>query len=149
LKLIIGTNLKEEGMKKIIVFILIVNAFASCDPTSTTTYKIKNNTKNNIEIIFLSSIDVSDTVTISHQEVQTWKVDTHYGSPSAKMDLIVLYDSIMIKTDDLVIKTYKTQTLGKNIYNYDYWSEHKKKKRDYEYTFEITEDDIANNEDCK
>ncbi len=93
-------------------------------------------------MIFSSSIYISDTIEISSQEVGIWKVDTHYGSPSTKIDLTFLYDSVMIKDDMEILKVFKPETLGKNIYNFDYWDKNKKKKRDYEYTFVITEEDI-------
>lgn len=54
------------------------------------------------------------------------------------------YDSIYItNTSNEVLKVYKTDTPGKNIYNIDkYWQKREPSKNFFKYTYEITEEDI-------
>jgi len=129
-------------MKNLMLLLGIV-LLISCDPESTTSYKISNKTNTKVKVLFLSSIDYSDTIEVAEQETVSWKVDdSHYGSASATIDMEILYDSIVVKVDDEISKIFKSESSGKNIYNFGYWNKNKKKKRSYEYTYEITEDDI-------
>ncbi len=125
---------------KYFIIITIITLMISCDPEVCTTYIIENNSSKNLEIIFSSSSAYNDTVTISNGDYHLWFKECHLGGKTI-VDFQI-YDSICIKSGKENLLKYVSEKEGKNIYNYEYWDENKKKKRDYEYTFEITEEDI-------
>ncbi len=136
-------------MKKYSIILLFLGLVVSCDPTTNLTHKIKNSSSRDLTILFFYSIDQSDTLTIDRidtltinkNDVKIWLVDIVNGS-APRIDFSIVFDSIIIYSDTSALKKYFSNTQGKSIYNYKYWDENKKGKRDYEYTFEITNQDL-------
>ncbi|MCF6213269.1 MAG: hypothetical protein L3J45_04505 [Flavobacteriaceae bacterium] len=133
--------LKNE---KIIFVILAIILLYSCDPGFCSDYIIKNNSSINIKLIFVGKTNDS-------KKISTKKEISLYGGAKCGMGSSspVLYlkdnDSIYItNTSDEILKIYKQNTVGKNIYNADkYWTRTKPSKNFFEYTFEITDKDIG------
>lgn len=130
-------------MKKIVfLYLSFVLLFTSCDPRYFFEYKINNSSGSDIEISFMSSsIGPLDTLHVAKNTIQTWMASSDY-SPASKLDLTPAYDSIVVSVNKSPVIIYKPETEGKNIYYDEYWAENKKSKREYEYTFEITDKDI-------
>jgi hypothetical protein len=132
-------------MKNIILYSAFVLFIVSCDPVTYVTYNINNSTNRSLIFFFHSNVAVeNDTLTINRETSITWRTVSVSGRSPEKIDLNQYYDSIIVKSGKLIEKKYTPDLSGKNIYNYEFWTENKKGKRDYEYTFEITDDDIAN-----
>lgn len=116
----------------------------SCDPVTYVTYNISNLTDKNLLLFFHSSNAIeNDTLSLNKSTIKKWRIVSVSDRYPEKIDLNQYYDSIIVKSNDLVVRKYISAMIGKNIYNYEYWIENKKGKRDYEYTFEITKEDIA------
>ncbi len=129
-------------MKYFFIFSWILTITA-CDPTVYATYIVKNNTSKDLDIILYSNNN--DTININSNDKSQLASLIDMGGKV----YLSLYDkdsiSINNHSNNNHIKTYLSNTAGKNIYNTDnreVWKEVKKKKRDYEYTFVITEEDI-------
>ncbi|MCF6213953.1 MAG: hypothetical protein L3J45_08010 [Flavobacteriaceae bacterium] len=131
-------------MKKIIFIILAIIFLYSCDPGNCSDYIVKNNSSINIKLIFVGKANDSKKIS-TKKEISIWGgAECGMGGPTG------LYlkdnDSIYItNTLNEVLKVYKENTAGKNIYNIDkYWSISKPSKNYYKHTFEITNEDIGN-----
>jgi len=139
LKLILEIN--RIIMKKIYLSIFIFS-LVGCDPINNLTYKIDNSSSSDLKIYFYSSVEVeNDTLNLPKKSIIVWRIETDPGSPSA-IPLDSHYDSINLKSSNNIIKKYIPNSSGKNIFDYSYWIRNKKGKRDDEYIFEITEDDL-------
>lgn len=130
-------------MKKIIyIFILIL--LSSCDPSESLEANIINNSSINFEVIFSSSElpDFNQTLKIESQKKSLY-TEINPGLGRVGLDFID-FDTIYIKDNlDNVLKVYKQDTTGKNIYNIDeYWSVSETSKNHFVYTYEITEEDL-------
>lgn len=115
----------------------------SCDPELCTEEIISNRTNSDLFINFIS-LDVSfnNQVYIEKQSKKTiGQIECALGGVIVNYSI---YDSIYIKnTSNKVLKVYKADTPGKNIYNIDkYWQKREPSKNFFEYTYEITEEDI-------
>ncbi len=132
-------------MKNLILLFVLMLSVISCDPVTYVTYNIDNSTEENLVLFFHSSVAIeNDTLPLSKSSIVKWRIVSVSDRSPEKIDLNQYYDSIIVKSNDLVVKKYISDMTGKNIYIYEYWTENKTGKRDYEYTFEITEEDIAN-----
>lgn|SRR5574344_151198 len=127
-------------MKNILMIACLIVIMASCDPDRCTSHYVKNNTSNQIEISFVCDFEGLGNYVIDKGEKQL------LGGISCDKAITRLafyaYDSVIVKVNDIPKIIYKPEKSGKNIYDYEYWVENKKGKRDYEYTFEITDEDI-------
>lgn len=137
-------------MNKNIIKLLLAASiiiFYSCDPSSFATYRILNNTSQDLNIIQYS--DNNDTLSImSHKEEIIASLEDMGGRIYLSY---VDKDSITINdySSNVQLKIFYPNSYGKNIYNTEnreVWIENKKGKMDYEYTFEITEEDIVGGE---
>jgi len=132
-------------MKKIIFIILAIICFYSCDPGSCAEEVLLNNSDKNLIVNYRSS-DPSFNKQISINK----KSSSTVGDPLCGMGGVVvnysIYDSVyIVNTENKVLKVYKKNTIGKNIYNVDkYWIRTKPSKNYYKYTYEITNEDIGN-----
>jgi hypothetical protein len=132
-------------MKKILFMILAIICFYSCDPIPCTEEVLLNNSNKNLIVNYRSS-DTSFNKQISINKNSSSTV----GEIACGMGGVVvnysIYDSVyIVNTENKVIKVYKKNTIGKNIYNVDkYWRRTKPSKNYYVYTFEITNEDIGN-----
>ena len=131
-------------MKNWALLFVLVLLLVSCDPVTYVAYTIGNSTDKNLVVYFYSSVDIeNDTLHLSQNSIEKWRIVSVSGKSPEKIDFNQYYDSIIVKSSDLAVQRYFSYTTGKNIYDYGYWVENKKGKRDYEYTFEITDEDIA------
>ncbi len=131
-------------MKKLILFISMISILSSCDPTSSMDANIKNSTSQNLSIIFNSSdVSLNETFQIDPNETILFQDGFSIGD-SVLEPRLTAYDSIYIKNEsNEIVKIYKQNTEGKNIYNVDdYWISSEPSKRYYKYNYEINNEDI-------
>lgn len=131
-------------MKKLILFISMISILSSCDPTSSMDANIKNSTSQNLSIIFSSSdVSLNETFQIDPNETILFQDGFSVGD-SVLEPRLTAYDSIYIKNEsNEIVKVYKQNTEGKNIYNVDdYWISSEPSKRYYKYDYEIKNEDI-------
>lgn len=137
-------------MKNISIIIWLFLLLVSCDPITYVSYNIANSTDENLALYFYSSVAIeNDTLSLIKNSVEEWRIVSVSDRSPEKIDLNQYYDSIIVKSNNHILKKYFWDMNGKNIYNYDYWVESNKGKRNYEYTFEITEEDIATTSEDK
>jgi hypothetical protein len=136
--------LKNEKMKKIIFIILAIIFLYSCDPGNCSDYIVKNNSSINIKLIFVRKTNDSEKI-FTKKEISIWG-GVKCSTGGATILYLNNYDSIYITNmSDKILKVYKENTSGKNIYNIDkYWRRTKPSKNFFEHTFEITDKDIGN-----
>ncbi len=128
---------------KYLLLLSWILTMTSCDPVTFVSYNISNSTSKDLEIyVFINIVDENDTIILNKKTKEEWMVISVSGTSAKKIELEQYYDSILVMSGDENVLKYIPEMDGKNIYNYKYWDENKKKKRDYEYTFEITEEDI-------
>ncbi len=123
----------------------------SCDyPRETTEVFARNNTTDVLTITFVvedfyygfpdhnntHSIDVDINETRLIKALSFEGVDT-----GPRLDLSV-FDSIYVSKKDVLLKVYKPDTAGKNIYNIDDWQFHAIDKHNFEYLFMINPEDL-------
>ena len=105
---------------------------------------IKNSTSEKIIVNFVSKEfrDLNKSLEIDSNEQSLY---TSFQSANTGVYLtLVDNDSIYIQNStNKMLKVYKTDTPGKNIYNVDkYWQKREPSKNFFEYTYEITDEDI-------
>lgn len=128
-------------MKKIIyVFFGII--MYGCDPAESLEANIKNTSDEKILILFDS--EVNDFDMRLNIESNATKELLSFSALGGVILSFRDYDSIYItNTSNKVLKVYKANTPGKNIYNIDkYWQKREPSKNFFKYTYEITEADI-------
>jgi len=127
-------------MKRIIIYILFLTAIVACDPNDCVIYKINNLTNDNI-ILYLNdnSFKIDKRGSYILQDFNC----SLGGIPPLGLQM---YDSIYFKDiSNNFIKIYQPNDLKKNICNYENdWNINRISKNSYEYTFEITDEDIGN-----
>ena len=139
---IIGT---KYGIMKKTIFNLVLFAFTlvGCDPPLESLEAIiKNTSDENLLILFDSEIDDFDMrLNIENNATQRLLSFTDIGSIGLSFRD---YDSIYIEnSSNEILKVYKADTPGKNIYDVDkYWQKREPSKNFFEYTYEITDEDI-------
>ena len=135
------------------MLIIISLAVSGCDPESCLTVRIENATLQSITIYFVSTEYIKKSIS---NETQTDSLFVEMGLSGIWTDGCVLgniefslefYDSIYIESREKdILKVYYPNATGKNIYdteNRDVWTKKEQGKRDYEYVFAITEEDIS------
>lgn len=132
-------------MKKIFLLtcLFISFCFISCDPAESLEAIIINNSSQDLKITFVSveipdfneTFEIESNSKILHSEI-VGIGDANLGFHN--------YDSIYIENySNEILKVYKANTPGKNIYNVDeYWQKRKPSKNHFVYTYEITNEDI-------
>jgi hypothetical protein len=131
---------------KYLILIICILGLVACDPEYCADYLILNNTNEELTAIFYSSqLSRNDSLQIKPNKKSRVELFCGMSGGPDILDL-TMEDSIHLVSTNGSIKYY-IDTPGKNIYNTDnqeVWIAMKKGKRDYEYIFEITEEDIAN-----
>jgi hypothetical protein len=141
LKLIFG--IKYYISMRTLSFFLVVFCLLSCDPDICSDVNINNNLNVNLNLNFISKDkSFSDDVFIVDE-----KSDVSIESVCSFGPLVLdytIYDSIYISdASNEILKVYKEDTPGKNIYNIDeYWTVSETSKNYFVYTYEITEEDL-------
>ena len=128
---------------------LVGLTFLSCDPSESLEYKIENNTDLDIKIYFVSKFIYPD-LTGNAKVESILSMNSFIGNSGSTPALgqailsFVEHDSIYItNSSEKILKVYKADTPGKNIYNVDeYWQKREPSKNFFEYTYEITEEDL-------
>ncbi|MEQ9308965.1 MAG: hypothetical protein RLN90_05880 [Balneolaceae bacterium] len=131
-------------MNKFILFTVLIFIFTSCDPVSDMEATIQNLTSQEITIDFISSNDdFSKTLRISPNEMVLFQEGFDVGGSFLEPSLIE-YDSVVIKNQlDMILKIYKENDSGKNIFNTDkYWKASEPSNRVYKYEYIIERVDI-------
>ena len=130
-------------MRKILFIFLLLFLMFSCDPVESLEANILNNTSQDLKAIFvlLEASNFNETFEIESNNV---KIIFEFGGVGDANLAFHDYDSIYItNTSNEVLKVYKADTPGKNIYNVDeYWQKREPSKNFFEYTYEITTEDI-------
>lgn len=147
---IIGTNYKNYKMKKLFfIYLLLIFIFSSCDPGESMEYKIENNTNLDIKIYFVSKFiypDLTDNAKVESISSMNSYIDNSGSTPRLGQSIfsLVEHDSIYItNSSNEILKVFKEDTGGKNIYNIDeYWSVSEPSKNHFAYTYKITEEDL-------
>jgi len=134
-------------MKAIIVLIVISVIFYSCEG-SCVEYIIENKTSKNLELVKYSK----DSIGVNNQITEIFANSDHAEMNDCGLGKGVLgydNDSIQMKANGVLVKTYYPNDVGKSIFKTDpkddafYSWKLVDFKRDYEkYVFEITEEDL-------
>lgn len=129
-------------MRKIIILIGAI-ILTSCDPESCSEETISNNTGSDLQINFISSnASFNNQVFLEKQSKKTiGQIECALGSVVVNYSI---YDSVYITNSlDKVLKVFREDTSGKNIYNIDkYWDVNETSENYYVYEYEITEEDL-------
>ena len=130
----------KKHIKSPIFFFLLIIGCMGCNKDFSSTYVLYNNTQDDLKIIFYSSVK-NDTVSLNPNEKKEYLILTDSEPIGLSFED---NDSIAIIKSDMTYVYYKNSS-GKNIYdteNNDVWVEKKVGKKSYEYTFEITDEDL-------
>lgn len=131
-------------MKYLVIGTLLVLNFSSCDPTVQMEANIENYTADYLAIVFASfdsslnkTLQIAPFESVLFQE--GYDVGTAYLEPSLSE-----YDSILIKNNsDEILKVYKYDTTGKNIFKVDeFWISSEPSRRFYSFNYRIRSEDF-------
>jgi hypothetical protein len=131
-------------MKNLFPLALLIIIFSSCDPWAFYEADIENSTTQTLTIDFISAEEnLSKSLVIQPNNTEFFKEGDDFGSTSVK-PLMAIYDSVVIKNQsDVILRVYKANDTGRNIYNIDdYWTVKKPSKRVFKYKYEILTEDI-------
>ena len=131
-------------MKKLIVLPLITLLLSSCDPVAQMEANIENTTSQNLSIAFVSSeTDLSQTLEIASGQTILFQEGFDVGSTFLEPSLVE-FDSVVIRNQaDLILRVYKENDTGKNIYGIDeYWESSEPSKRFLIYNYQIENTDL-------
>lgn len=114
----------------------------SCDPASLMDANIENLTSQNLSIIFIER-DNSDKILQIEPNGSVLFQEGMSTTGSFLEPSLIGYDSIYIKNEvDEIIKIFKQNTEGKNIYEIDDWLFSEPSKRVYIYDYQIKNQDL-------
>lgn len=131
-------------MRKILLFIATIFLVSGCDPVSNMEATIENLTAQTIIIEFVSPDEgLSKILQINPDETVRFQEGFDVGGTFLEPSLIE-YDSVLIKNQtEQILKVYKENTVGKNIYNIDdHWISSEPSKRFYRYEYKVNNEDI-------
>lgn len=132
-------------MKNLVVLTVVILLFSGCDPTATMEATIRNLTSQSLAVEFISSSDerINKTLQILPDERELFQDGFDVGSTYIEPSLRE-YDSIVVRNQAAqILKVYKPNDTGKNIYNIDeYWKSSEPSKRSFKYEYEIENKDI-------
>ena len=132
-------------MKKIFfIYLLLTLLILSCDEGESMEVFIINSSSQKVKVNFVSSeINELNKSLVIDSNQQKLYVDFQSGTSGVFLTFVD-NDSIYIQnTSNEILKVYKADTPGKNIYNVDeYWSVSEPSKNHFVYTYEITEEDF-------
>ena len=130
-------------MKKIALIALTIPFFFSCDPIVRMEANIENLTPKSLSIDFVSRDSTySKTLQLGPGQIVLFDVYDGYGTYAEPN--LGYYDSVLLKNQaDKILKVYKRNDAGKNIYNIDdYWISSEPSRRFFKYEYEIENEDI-------
>ncbi|PRX57427.1 hypothetical protein CLV81_1431 [Flagellimonas meridianipacifica] len=133
----------------LLIFLMILSG---CDPSESLDALLENATDSDLRIHFISAIllsefiDNAEIINVESMDSQDYpRIGVAEGIGQAGLSLSV-FDSIYISNNaNEILKIYKPNSPGKNIYNIDqYWTVRETGKNHFEYTYMITDEDISN-----
>lgn len=128
---------------RILSFILVVFFLLSCDPNICSEVNINNNLNLKLNLNFINK-DKSFSDDVFHvYEKSDVSIESVCSFGPLVLDYTV-YDSIYISdASNNILKVYKEDTPGKNIYNIDeYWDINETSENYFVYEYTITEEDL-------
>jgi hypothetical protein len=131
-------------MKNLFPLALLIIIFSSCDPIAIYEADIENSTTQTLTIDFISAEeDLSKSLLVQPNQTVFFKDGDEIGSNFVQ-PYMEIYDSVVIKNQgDDILKVYKENDTGRNIYNIDdYWTVKETSKRVFKYKYEILKEDI-------
>ena len=130
-------------VRRILVLLITSLIFSGCDPLAEMEANVENATSKSVTLVFVSSFPELDTV---FQVLPNEKVLVQEGFDIGNTYLepyFTDYDSIFItNSSNEVLKVYKADTPGKNLYNVQDWSSKEPAKWFFIYDFRIEPQDI-------
>lgn len=131
-------------MKKIFLTLTAITVLCGCDPIADMEANIENLTNQDLIIEFVSfDQELGKTLVIPINETRLLEAVSDIGNTFLEPRLIE-YDSVVVKNNaEQILKVYKPNDTGKNIYKIDeYWLLKEPSKRFFEYEYEINNDDL-------
>lgn len=131
-------------MKNLKVIAIMTFLLVSCDPVSDMEANIENLTTQELAVDFISfdeslnkSLQIPPNESALFQEV--FDIGNTFLQPS-----LVDYDSVVVRnSDEIILKIYKKNSPGKNIYNVNEdWMGSEPSKRVFKYKYQIKSEDI-------
>lgn len=128
---------------KLLFFLSASIIISSCDPVSNLEANIENLTSQTLTIDFIASdVSVSKTLQLAPNEIMLFQEGFDIGSTFLEPSLVE-YDSVVIKNQaEDILKVFKSNDSGKNIYNVDDWMGSEPSRRFFKYEYEIENEDI-------
>ncbi len=127
-------------MKKLII--LVVLALSSCVQDDCVDYLIENKTNNTLEIISFEDGLSSRNVNILPNSAFSELSICDWGGNAITYSI---YDSIQVKVENFVRKTYYPNDIGKSIFktqDRNYWKLVESRDHYSKFVFEIMEEDL-------
>ncbi|MBA3986844.1 MAG: hypothetical protein H0X63_09820 [Flavobacteriales bacterium] len=125
---------------KFLTIIAVIFSAVSCDPEDCADYLIQNNSPNDIELVFYGETNSNAIIEKNRQFTQA----TNCATGTWRFRYFEI-DSIQIKADDLIRKTYYPNGNGKNIFktqDRDSWKLVESREHYSKFVFEITDEDL-------
>jgi len=144
-------------MRNIVITVITVIfsiLFFSCFSGNCVEYVIENKTGKNLEIISFSgdSIKKNRNILSNDSFIEMKSCSSHWGEDVRYDAISYTNDSIQVKSDGILLKTYYPNDKGKSIYKnstlsdgegaINCWKVVEDKKSYRKYVFEITEEDL-------
>lgn len=135
-------KINEKYMKNLFTIALVI-FFLSCDPVSDMEANIENLTSQSLTIDFISQVEVDrKTLHIQPNEIALFQAAGGIGSSYLEPSLIE-YDSVVIMNQaGNLLKVFKADDAGKNIYRIDDWQVMELSGNVFLFEFEIENEDI-------
>jgi len=133
------------SIKNYIAIAFIVTILPACIKTTTAIFELSNSTSLNCQITFYSNSSVDSVYSVdANSSILTNHTIIVEGSDNIFFEL--QEDTISIEfSNGKIIKYYKDRSFQletKTIYSETYWIKEEISKRNYKYTFPITEEDL-------
>lgn len=131
-------------MKNLKVIAIMTFLFLSCDPVSDMEANIENLTTQELVVDFISfdeslnkSLRIPPSESVLFQEA--FDIGNTFLQPS-----LADYDSVVVQnSDEIILKIYKKDNPGKNIYNVNEdWIGSEPSKRFFKYKYQIKSEDF-------
>lgn len=132
-------------MKKTLLTLTAITVLYSCDPISDMEANIQNLTNEDLIIEFVPFDQAfGKTLVIPTSETRLFEALSSVTGNTLLGPRVIDYDSIVVKNNaEQILKVYKPNDTGKNIYNIDeYWLLREPSKRFFEYEYEIYNEDF-------
>lgn len=129
-------------MKKFIILVLLVLSFMGCEPEYCYNYSILNISQNNVELLFYGEED-SQIILENDKEIVQSSFCEDRGDKSYFEYYLI--DSVQVKVNSIVKKTYYPNDTGKSIFktqDRESWKLVESRDHYSKFVFEITEEDL-------